>query len=150
LNHVQVNDQRPRQEKLSGEEVHLNFSSLSSAVVHNPVHPNRTDLRRPSCVDLDHSPIIFFAIPKFGVSDFMRHQEGLFEWSSNVLVDDERNLNVKGCTRAIEDRSTRGAGLDGNAEFVSDLDRELIRSPWVVPALDGFVVQSFSMLPREF
>ena len=105
---------------------HLDFSTLSAAVVENPVHPDRAGLGGANWVDLGCRLVIFLAVPELGVPDFMRHQECLFEGRSNVLVNDERNLTVESCTGAIEDRSTRGASLHSYAECSCDPDRELI------------------------
>lgn len=127
----------------------MDLSSLPPTVVDNPVHPDRTGLGRASCVDLGCWLVIFLAIPELGMPDFMRHQECLFERRSNVLVNDEENLTIEGCTRAIEDRSVRGAWLHSYAERVGDPDRELIGRPWVAPTFNCLIVQPFGVLSSE-
>lgn len=127
----------------------MNLSSLPSAVVDDPIHPDRAGLGGASWVDLDCWLGRLFSIAQFGVPDFVRNQERLVEGRSNVLVNDEGNLTVESCTRAIEDRSARGTLLHAYPERGCDPKRELIGRPGIVPTFDCLVVQPFGMLSSE-
>jgi hypothetical protein len=79
LNNMQVNDPRPRKQKFPGEKVHLDFSTLSAAVVDDPVHPDRSSFRGAGWVYLRGWLGRLFSIAQFGVPDFVCDQEGLIE-----------------------------------------------------------------------
>jgi len=61
-------------------------------------------------------------------------------------MDDQRNLTVEGCTRAIEKGCPWSASLHGYTELVGYIDRELIGRPWVAPTLDCLIVKPLGML----
>ncbi len=83
---------------------------------------------------------LLFAVTQFRVPDFVSNQERLVERRPFGLVDDERNVRVKGGPPAIEQRTTRSAGFDVDPEVFGYANSELIRGPRIAPALDGFIV----------
>ncbi|OEZ83248.1 hypothetical protein JAB6_28220 [Janthinobacterium sp. HH104] len=80
---------------------------------------------------------------------FVRHQKGLFERASYILVNDERNLSIKACVCTIQERSTGDTWLHGNPKGVRDTDHEFIRRPRVATTLNRLIMQPFGVLSRE-
>jgi hypothetical protein len=55
----------------------LDFSTLSAAVVDDPIHPDRSSFRGTSWVNVGSWLGCLFSIAQFGMPDFMRNQECL-------------------------------------------------------------------------
>jgi hypothetical protein len=79
LSNVLVDYHMPWKKEFSREEVHLDLTPLTTAVVNNAVHPDRRDLRGACLVNVDSWLCIFFAITQLCMSDFVCHQERLVE-----------------------------------------------------------------------
>jgi len=57
----------------------LDFSTLSAAIVDDPIHPDRSSFRGAGWVNLRSCLVRLFSIAQYGVPDFVRNQEGLIE-----------------------------------------------------------------------
>jgi hypothetical protein len=86
---VDVQFSRPstRQEKLAGEQVHLNFAPLATAVVDNPVHSDGRSLRRACEVNFAGWLYAGF-VSQLNMPHLMGYEERARELGFGVLVQD--------------------------------------------------------------
>ena len=98
---MKSSEHRAGQQELASEKVHLNFATLPTSVVHNPVETNGRRLRRPSRLDVEY-PLVTDVVAQFIVSDFVRYEKCLLESCAYILVKYEAILRNEDCTTIIQ------------------------------------------------
>jgi hypothetical protein len=137
-----------REQKLVGEQVHLDLSPLPASIVDNPIHADWRGLGRPGWVDR-RCRFAIRIVAKFDVANLVRHEEGLLEARSDILVKDQIIGGDKGRAAAIEDSCPDRGRLDVNPSPLGLGDDKVIGQPWIRAGCDEASVKLGGGLPGE-
>ena len=145
---MQLAHDASRQQKLSREEVHLDFATLPAAVPDDPIHTDRRGFRGARGIDLERR-LGSWIVPELDVTYLVRDQECLVEGGSDIFVKNESLARNERGARLVEQRGVLGRRFDIQIPASRRRNGKLIRPPGIVSGGDRLCMEFRRTLPSQ-